>query len=532
MRAYFGTSSRLLNMSTIRWMSMRAQAVLRAVLHEAAAGVDHEDALAGLGVRLVDHHDAGGDAGAVEEVRGQADDALDVALAHERAADVGLGVAAEQHAVRQNARAFAGALERADDVQQVGVVALPGGRRAERLEAIVGIVQRIDAVAPALVGERRIGDDEVESLEAVAVLELGIGQRVALHDQRGRVVVQDHVHSRQAAGGSVLFLPVQRDGSAGLVAHLQEQRAGTAGRVVDGRGGAGLRVVDADDLRHDAADFGGRVELPLALATLGGEVPHQVFVGVAEDVVALGAVLREVERRVLEDGNEVGEPVHHLLAGAKLGGVVEVGEVGELVGAGQRGDDLLVDLIADVGLALEGDHVLEAGARRDRDRGVGLARVLVADVLDEEQDEDVVLVLTGVHAAAQFVAAGPERGIELGFLEGHVYLGLTSTFPESAADVLPSRQPCDRRRSDPRPASHQHRGRLRTRSDSAYRGTSTGLARLPAPGQECPAAPEKRCTVSMPGIRGAGAPPDTVRERRCRRDRTCCPASSLRSPRP
>ena len=44
-------------------------------------------------------------------------------------------------------------------------------------------------------------------------------------------------------------------------------------------------------------------------------------------------------------------------------------------------------------VALERDHVLEAGASRDSYRGVGLARVLVADVLDEEQDEDVVLVL-------------------------------------------------------------------------------------------------------------------------------------------
>ena len=166
-----------------------------------------------------------------------------------------------------------------------------------------------------------------------------------------------------------------------------------------------LRVADADDLRHDAADLGGRVELALALAALGGEVPHQVFVGVAEDVVAFGAVLGEVEGRVLEDGDEVGEPVHHLLAAAELGGVVEVRHVGQLVGVGQRGDDLLVDLVADVALALERDHVLEAGARRDGDRRVGLAGVLVADVLDEQQDEDVVLVLAGVHAAAQLVAA-------------------------------------------------------------------------------------------------------------------------------
>ena len=80
-----------------------------------------------------------------------------------------------------------------------------------------------------------------------------------------------------------------------------------------------------------AADLGGGVELALALAALGGEVPHQVFVGVAEDVVALGAVLGEVEGRVLEDGDQVGEPVDHLLAVAELGGVIEVGEVGELL---------------------------------------------------------------------------------------------------------------------------------------------------------------------------------------------------------
>ena len=80
-----------------------AQAVLVAVLDEALGGVDHEDALAGGGVLLVEHHDAGGDAGAVEEVGGQADDALEVAGADELLADRGLGVAAEEHAVGQDA---------------------------------------------------------------------------------------------------------------------------------------------------------------------------------------------------------------------------------------------------------------------------------------------------------------------------------------------------------------------------------------------------------------------------------------------
>ena len=46
-----------------------------------------------------------------------------------------------------------------------------------------------------------------------------------------------------------------------------------------------------------------------------------------------------------------------------LVGVVEVRHVGQLVGLGQRPEDLLVDLVADVALALERDHVGEAGAR-------------------------------------------------------------------------------------------------------------------------------------------------------------------------
>src|SRR5258707_1041384 len=58
-----------------------AEAVFRAVLHEALGGVDHKDTLAGGGVFLVEHKDAGRDARAVKEIRGQADDGLEVARA-------------------------------------------------------------------------------------------------------------------------------------------------------------------------------------------------------------------------------------------------------------------------------------------------------------------------------------------------------------------------------------------------------------------------------------------------------------------
>jgi hypothetical protein len=112
-------------------------------------------------------------------------------------------------------------------------------------------------------------------------------------------------------------------------------------------------------------------------------VPHQILVGVTQDVIAVGAVLTEIERPVFKNGDEVGEPLYHLLATAELAGIVEVRHVGQFVCIGQRADNFLVDPVADVRLALEGDHVFEASAGRDGDRRVRHARVLVADILDE-----------------------------------------------------------------------------------------------------------------------------------------------------
>jgi hypothetical protein len=98
------------------------------------------------------------------------------------------------------------------------------------------------------------------------------------------------------------------------------------------------------------------------------------------------------EDPIFKYGDQVGEPVHHLLAASKLGGLVEVRHVGQLVGICQRRDDPLVDLISDVTLALECDHVFEARAFRNGNRCKRLAGIFVADVFDEQQDQDVVLV--------------------------------------------------------------------------------------------------------------------------------------------
>ena len=77
-----------------------AQAILVAVLDEALRGVHHEDALAGVGVLLVEHEDAGRSACAVEEVGRQADDALDVAPLDDLATDGSFGTTPKEDAVR------------------------------------------------------------------------------------------------------------------------------------------------------------------------------------------------------------------------------------------------------------------------------------------------------------------------------------------------------------------------------------------------------------------------------------------------
>ena len=116
---------------------------------------------------------------------------------------------------------------------------------------------------------------------------------------------------------------------------------------------------------------------------------HQVLVGVAQQVVTLGLIGAEVES--VEDSDQLGEPILHLLAAAQLGFVVEIGLVDdslEVVGLGQSADDL-VDLVANLLVALEPRHVGKAAPGGHVEQRIGLVR----DVLHEQQGQDVVLVL-------------------------------------------------------------------------------------------------------------------------------------------
>ena len=83
-----------------------------------------------------------------------------------------------------------------------------------------------------------------------------------------------------------------------IIERLDKHTSGTAGGIVDRFVLAGL-FVDAEDFGEDARHFRGGVKLALALAGFGGEVAHEVFIGIAQQVVMLCAVFAELH--VFED---------------------------------------------------------------------------------------------------------------------------------------------------------------------------------------------------------------------------------------
>ena len=202
--------------STILWMSWARRRFLLPSLMKPLLASIMKMPLRACGVLLVEHDDAGRDAGAVEQVGRQADDALDVAALDDVAADVGLGTAAEQHAVRQNDRALAGALERGEDVQQEGVVAVLGrrdavleaadtrrwpgrGRCVQALSENGGLATTKSKVLRPPSAFLKCGLDRVLSCQISAV-----GQSCRIMFIRA-----------SAAGGVVHFLPVDASGPAG-----------------------------------------------------------------------------------------------------------------------------------------------------------------------------------------------------------------------------------------------------------------------------------------------------------------------------
>lgn len=279
-------------------------------------GVDEEDVV-GLFAAFEDE-DAHRNTRGIKQVRGQADDGVDVTVFEEFGADAFFGAAAEEDAVRQDDGHDAFFLEEMEAVQEKSEIGGGFGREAVVFEA--------DVFAEGVGGfpaeaEGRIGDDGVEAghfggvgfaekipivLQGVAVMDFELGVFYS---------VEEHVHARQVVGGDVVFLSV--DFADAVLAHafadVEEEGAGAAGEVENAvevfpLAGFGFLAVEGDDGGEDAGDLLGGVEFAGFFAGAGGELADEVFVGVAERVDVGGKFCESVGDS-FDDGAEFGVSV-------------------------------------------------------------------------------------------------------------------------------------------------------------------------------------------------------------------------------
>ncbi|MPM16283.1 hypothetical protein SDC9_62661 [bioreactor metagenome] len=78
---------------------------------------------------------------------------------------------------------------------------------------------------------------------------------------------------------------------------------------------------------HHPANFGRRVKLSLAFAALAGEMFHQVLVGIAHQVVVVGAVLPKIQSGGLKHSNQITHRIDQILAFTEFLLITEIGHI-------------------------------------------------------------------------------------------------------------------------------------------------------------------------------------------------------------
>ena len=309
-----------------------------------------------------------------------------------------------------------------DDVLHLGEVGVAHGRDAE-LPALV-LAQTL--AAPVGDVEGRVGEDEVGFEVGKAIVVKGVALLDAAFD-----AADGQVHLGQAPGGVVEFLAVNAELSPGAAAVAV---AGGVGfdelhRLDEHARGAAAGVIDAalegfEHLYEQADDAAGGIEFAALLALRAGELAEEILIDAPEHVLGAGVGIAHADV-----GDEVNELPKALLVQGGPGVVpgeytLERGVVA-LNGLHRLVHDLSDGSLAGVllkprpaGLGRHPEDVLGAVL-------VGVLRVSVGllckallvllkgigDVLEENQPQDDVLVLCGVHRAAQGVGHLPELGL-------------------------------------------------------------------------------------------------------------------------
>ena len=265
-------------------------------------GVDEQDLappLFGFGAFCPQDQDGGGDAGAVEQVRSQADHRVQQVVLDDGLADFALDSAPEEHAVGHDRGDNAVLFEYRQHVleeHQVGLLATLRGVAVLEplLEGEGGLV--------VVLAERGVGDHPVEELQITIADVLGAGESVFVEEVGIPDSVQEHVHLGNRPGGAVVLLTCQLQvfGVASAVRHMvagiDQHSPGARAGVVNGH--TFFRV---DQTHHQLHHRPRGVELAALLARRVGEVADQILVGGPEQVGELEILVAEPKPRKVVD---------------------------------------------------------------------------------------------------------------------------------------------------------------------------------------------------------------------------------------
>ena len=279
---------------------------------------------------------------------------------------------------------------------------------------------------PLLDGVGRIGQHDIEALEAVAFDELRLRQGVAALDAEVLDAVEEAVHPGDGGGHEVPLLAVELHIPPLLprpaqVGDAREQHAaGAAGGIIDGL--AGLHV---EHLGHEVDDGAVRVELGGGVAGVVGKLLDEILVALAQ------LVLGQVGDGEFQRGEVLDEVAQHGIGQTVLVRPLRIAkDAEELVGVGGLdGPHGLLQAPAHIPADLPNlppmrlRRNLETVVLREQrkvliparlpQRGDGLLVEDIAQPLVEQQREDELLVVPRINRPPQEHGGSPKVGFEL-----------------------------------------------------------------------------------------------------------------------
>ena len=177
--------------------------VLHFSLFVFTVGIDEEDVIPQVCIFFINDDDGSRNPGSVEQRGGQPDNCFQVSSPDQPLPEFSFIPSAEKNAMRHYHGHFPGIVQGGHHVLHKHEIGFPFSGHP-----VIEPFLEFHPIPGVILGERGIGNHDVEGLH-FSVLKMQRGhQGIAIHDIGVKDIVEEHVHLAKAPGGSVFLLPV------------------------------------------------------------------------------------------------------------------------------------------------------------------------------------------------------------------------------------------------------------------------------------------------------------------------------------